>query len=222
MTTKGLTKKVIRDAAFARRLELACDGAPLCPPLHKGRLTWIKNELFSKFSETASVETVRKWLSGETKPRPDKTAMLAELLMVDVSWLQLGIDQDLAPRERRLRNAVADGIVNVITGYIQMDGGHPAFPDESAAEQNVDIHAIIKGGKYDIHVSLADSSGTFFIPTNHEALIILGVVRHGFSIAVYEITAETIESEGVRQGGSISVAVPLKKLRQIETFSQRI
>jgi len=163
---------------------------------------------------------VRKWFAGEAMPRPDKTALLAELLMVDVAWLQIGVDPDMAPRDRKIRNAQADGAVNAVAGFIQMDGGHPAFPKESGA---VDLHAIIRGAKYDFHISTADAAGHFHVPLENEELIVLGVKRaEGFCMDIYELTPDLIEAHGVRRGGSIEVAVPPKELRRVESFSNRL
>ena len=76
-------ERIIRDPEFGRRLDSACDANGICPPLHKGRLTWVQHELKRHFKEDVSVETVRKWFAGEAKPRADKVAKLAELLRTD-------------------------------------------------------------------------------------------------------------------------------------------
>jgi len=212
--------KVIRHPEFAKRLDSACDSVGQCPPKHKGRQNWVMRELKSRFKEEVTPETVRKWFAGEAMPRPDKTAMLAELLMVDVAWLQIGVDPDMAPRDRKARNAVADGAVNAVAGFIQMDGGHPAFPKEDGP---VDLHAIIRGAKYDFHISTADADGHFHVPVDNEELIVLGVARgDGFCLEIYELMPDVIEKHGNRRGGSIEVAVPTKKLRRVESFSNRL
>lgn len=223
--------RIIRDPEFARRLESACDGHPHVPPLHRGRLTWIRDHLVKNFNLDVSVETVRKWFAGEAKPRPDKTALLAQLLEVDVSWLQIGIDQDLAPRERKVRNAMADGAVNLIAGFIQMDGGNPAFPDEAdkrAARDNVDLYAIIKGANYALHVALGTLEGGGFrfpVPVNHEHVVVLGVIRSGLRIDVIELTDDLIEKYGTRRGASIEVSLDRAaavKAPRIESFAVRL
>ena len=152
--------------------------------------------------------------------------------MVDVAWLQIGIDQGLAPRARKARNALADGIVNVVAGFIQMDGGHPAFPDDGdtrAEQDNVDIYAIIRGGNYALHVALgtdAPAAGEglviFPVPAKHEAVIVLGVLRSGMSVEIFEISPDLIAEHGIRRGGSIEVSVNRATLRRIESFSQRL
>lgn len=218
--------RVIRDAEFARRLEMACNGVSGCPPMHKGRLTWLQQRLAIGFNMTVSVETVRKWVAGEAKPRQEKTAALAEILQVDVAWLHIGVDQHVPPRERRVRNAAVDGVVNVVAGLIQMDGGSPAFPQpgDMAAERNhVDIHAIIRGAKYDFHIVLADAQQRFHVPTDHGNVIVLAVVRNdGMKLQIYELASDVIDRVGVRHGGSIEVGIPLRELRLIERFTDRL
>lgn len=220
--------RIIRDPEFAKRFDQACDGYPMVPPKHSGRLTWIQRELVSRFNEKVSVETVRKWFTGEAKPRPEKLAMLAQMLQVDVAWLSLGVDPDLQPRERRARNAMADGAVNLVAGLIQMDGGYPAFPEEtgkSAQRNHVDLHAIIKGAKYDFHVSLGATEGKrirFVVPVSCADVVVLGVIKNGFAIEIVELTPEMIEA-GERRGGSVEVFVERDaKLKRIETFQVRL
>lgn len=218
----GTPHKVIRAPEFARRLTEACDAHPLVPALHNGRLGWVKRELASRFQESVSVETVRKWFHGEATPRPDKLAKLAQLLERDIAWLSLGIDPQLEPRERKVRNALADGAVNVVAGLIQMDGGHPAFPETD--EGPIDLHAIIRGGKYDIHVATGNAVGNdihFVLPTVTDAVLVLGVVKIGFALNIYEITPEVIDG-GRNRGGSVELITRPSDLRQIETFKTRL
>lgn len=212
--------KVIRDAGYAQRLTLACDRSSLCPPLHQGRLVWIVENLQKRFRLDVTTETVRKWLHGESKPKLDKNARLAELLGVDPVWLYQGIDAALSPREKKARNAMADGAVNVIAGFIQMDGGSVAFPEE---EGNVDLFAIIKGGQYAIHVCLGeerDGAYHFPAPADYSGVVVLGVVRSGLSVLVTELTPEIIEENGGRRGGAIDVS--LGEIELIESFTQRL
>jgi len=216
--------KVIRDPEFAKRLEQACDAYPHIPPKHSGRQSWIARELGKRFNVTVTTETVRKWFQGEAKPRPDKLVLIAQLLEVDMAWLSLGVDPDIEPRERKVRNASVDGAVNVVAGLIQMDGGHPAFPDKD--DPVIDMHAIIRGAKYDIHVALGEVEGEtlrFAVPTKHEDVVVLGVVRRGFSLDIYEIPLETIEA-GHRRGGSIEIVVNKDGvgLRRVESFKTRL
>lgn len=212
---------IVRDKPFAQRLAQACDSSPKEPPSAYGRLTWLKNRL-EDIGTKVSVETVRKWYSGEVKPRPEKLALLARILEVDEAWLSLGVDPNMTPRERRVRDATVDGAVNLVAGFIQMDGGYPAYPDREDGGP-IDIHAIIKGAKYDFHVSLADGDGKFSVPSKRGGAIILGVVRRsGFHIDLYEIDEDAIDQGGQRHGGSVVVTADLKKLKRITSFANRL
>jgi hypothetical protein len=218
--------KLIRDAEFAKRFASACDKYSRVPPKHSGRLVRVKNELATRFNENVSMESVRKWFAGETKPRPDKMAKLANLLEVDVAWLSLGIDHALQPRELKARNAMADGAVNVVAGLIRMDGGHPAFPSSDASDvaANVDLHAIIRGAKYDFHVSLGQAEGDqlrFTVPTNYQNMVVLGMIQRGFNLDIFEIPSEQIAT-GEHHGGSIDLVLSADKLNRIHDFKNRI
>lgn len=218
---KVVEERVIRDPEFAKHLNSACDSHGQCPPLHKGRLTWVQTELKRHFKEKISVETVRKWFAGEAKPRPEKVAMLSELLQVDISWLSLGVDKGLAPRELKARSREIDGAVNIVAGLIEMDGGHAAFATEADQKGGVDIHAILKGAKYDFHVALVDE-GVYRVPAYREGLVVLGVERSGFTIHIVEIPEDLIQRYGNNRGGVVEVKGTLKGLRRVESFAARL
>ena len=214
-------ERVIRDPEFAKRLNSACDANPVCPPLHRGRLTWLQSELATRFKEKVSVETVRKWFAGEAKPRADKVAKLAELLKVDISWLSLGVDKGMAPRELKATSREIDGAVNVVIGLIEMDGCHAAFPNEADQKRGVDIHAIIKGAKYDFHVVVLDE-GFYRVPAKREGLVVLGLTKVGMGFEIVEIPEEVIEANGTNRGGVVELKAATKGLKRVEGFTQRL
>lgn len=224
-------QKTIRDPEFGKRLVLAGDGNPRVPAYNKGRLTWVQTQFEERFNTKVSIETVRKWFAGEVKARPDKLKLLAELFEVDESWLSLGVQPDLQPREQKVRNAMASGLVNVLAGFIQMAGGHPAFPedgDKRAARQHIDLYAVIKGAQYAFHVTLAKQDGKelkFTVPANHEdVLVIAGVPTEGPGVKFFEMPSDWIEATGIRRGGAIEIPVneATNKLRRITSFADRL
>ena len=83
------SERVRPNADFARRLAEACDTAGV-PPRNHGRLKWLREEMAQRFGETVTVECIRKWLAGETLPRPANLKRLAELLGVADGWLYSG------------------------------------------------------------------------------------------------------------------------------------
>jgi transcriptional regulator with XRE-family HTH domain len=230
--------RVILDANFAARLNLASDQHPHTPEMNRGRLTWVRREMASRFDVSVSIETVRKWFSGEARPRPDKMKRLAELLEVDEAWLSLGVHPEMDRRERKARNALADGAVNVVAGLIQMAGGHPAFPepdDTRAEKEHVDIFAVIKGGRYDIHVATAtagDGAYRFAVPTTYERLFVVGLIQTGpFCFDLVELSSDLVDKAGIRRGSHLEVIVEPKgrdyaasgeTVRRIEGFDRRI
>jgi hypothetical protein len=226
----GRPGTVVRDPDFARRLEKACDAFPLVPAKNSGRQTWIKNQLAARFDISVSYETVSRWFAGEAKPRRDKMDALAEMLQVDLAWLSMGINHDLTPGERKMRNATADGAVNIVVGLIQMDGGHPAFPGEDdavARSKGVHLHAIIKGAKYDFHVSTGEIEGDkvrFSVPASYDSLFVLGLIKRRFDIEIVELPTDMIATLGTRRGSAIDVVIDLveARLRSITSFAQRI
>lgn len=236
MARKAAPKKLIRDEAFAKRLQLACDNHSHCPPLHHGRLTWIVREFKSRFKADITTETARKWCAGEVRPRRVSMTLLAELLTVDEAWLSLGNEGETTADERKARNAMAGAAVNLVAGLIELDGGHPAYPEpDSAKAKEVDIFAIIRGAQYAFKVVVGHNEGgksyTFSIPSTYRDVFVLGLVRTGpFHFDVLEIDAETIGKNKQNKGSHVAVtadkrgaayAVGGNKLRQITSFVER-
>lgn len=235
-TQKKTAKKKIRDEAFAKRLQLACDNHPHCPALHHGRLTWIVREFESRFKITITTETARKWCAGEVRPRRQSMTMLAELLLVDEAWLSIGNEGETTADERKARNVMAGAAVNLVAGMIELDGGHPAYPEPTDPKaKDIDIYAIIRGAQYAFKVAVGHSEGgksyTFSIPANYRDVFVLGIVRLGpFQWDVLELSAETITKSKENKGSHVSVtvdkrgttyAVDGQRLKQLTGFSER-
>lgn len=195
------------DRSFAKRLNTACDGHPHIPPYGHGRQTWVKEHL------EVSHEAVRKWFMGEARPRPDKMRQLSKTLEVDEAWLSLGITPDLKPRERRSRNAQAEGAVNVLAGIVQLNGGHCAFPDENDPRGGyVDLYAIVRGTSYPLHVSLATplSAGMFqfVVPKEYRDCRVIGVVQiRSMRVHALDMTTDLIDRHKSRKGGYFLVTL---------------
>jgi transcriptional regulator with XRE-family HTH domain len=222
-------ERKIRSPEFAERLASACDKHPHCPPMHNGRLVWIQKEIGKpRYGFQVTLETVRKWYHGEVMPRPDKIEALAEILQVDQSWLQIGVDRNMAPREKKVRNAMASGAVNVVAGLIQLDGGNPAFPVEGDrhAPVGVDLYAIIKGVNYPLHVTSVEDGEDgvqIAVPVDYEDIVVLVVIREeGTNVSVYRVPEEVINQHGANDGGSIVVTLGKgdvsRKLAKIRDF----
>jgi hypothetical protein len=213
---------------FAERLVKTADMNPNVPPMRSGRLTYIQGEL-EKRGHAVSIESVRKWFSGESKPHDTRAELLAEILRVDAGWLLLGTEATGTPQERRVRNAMADGVVNVVAGLMQLDGAVIAFPtpeDRYAIAQHIDLTAIIRGASYSVHVVLAEEREKgqviFSVPTDLRNTVPLGVHRReGFELSIYEITDIAIEMGTPGKQGKIEVSLRDEGVREIESFTER-
>jgi transcriptional regulator with XRE-family HTH domain len=222
---KGAQKK-IRHREFAKRMEQACETHPLCPPMHHGRLGWIAEQLEKKFGRKTTIESIRRWISGEARPRLETLNELAELFGVDSAWLALGTTPDFDPKDRKVRKAEVSGSVGLLASVIQMSGGHPAFPDDGDDKSSVDLYAVIRGAHYRFKVMLgtsdADGRLSFTVPADLDGTIAIGVQQlDNFSYAFYEIEDEVI-ALGDRKGGYSVLTVTPDQLRRIETFSERL
>lgn len=196
-----------RDLSFSRRLNEACDGHPHIPPYGQGRQTWVKEHL------DVSHEAVRKWFTGDSRPRPSKMRQLATALEVDEAWLALGITPDLTPKERKAQNARAEGATNVVAGLIQLNGGHIAFPGESDPRSDfVDIYAIIRGVQYAMDVALGQevSEGMykFVVPRQYDQCMSVGVVLAAKDqVHMINLKQDLIDKHKVRQGGYFELTI---------------
>lgn len=205
---------VVRDPAFASRLLKACEGHPEIPSFGQGQQSWIKDRL------GVSSEGVRKWFAGEAKPRPGKLKQIASLLEVDEAWLSLGIVPEAGPKEKKVRNAMADGSVNVVAGLIQMNGGYPAFPvDGDLRSEFIDIYTIIKGKQYSIHVTrgenISENHFRFRIPNEYKECTIIGVIQQTpVRLILLNIPTSAIDNNRTRKGGYLEVL--LRKVAQYD------
>lgn len=194
----------MKDPDFARRLEQACDRHEMIPAYGYGRQTWIKENM------KVSHEAVRKWVKGESRPRPSKMKELADLLGVDEAWLSLGVEPDAKPQERKERSARLEGAANVFMGMLQSAGGSAAFPDDPAGP--VDFYAIINGRHLAFHVALASKANadtvTFRLPADFEKCTTVGAVRSGpLRLDFVVLPRHIVKQHGVHHGGHVELAV---------------
>lgn len=210
---EAATIRPVRDKAFARRLNEACDQYRQVPPYNFGRLTWIKDHLLSDFKISVSMETVRKWFAGEARPRPDKMKILAALLYVDEAWLSLGITPEMEPTAKQAFNAMAPGAANLVAGMIQLQGGHPTFPEAgNPRTKNTNLCAIIKGKGLAFYVSLGNPTGKgeskFTFPAEYEHTEILGVIDTGdLTFDILRFPADLLEEHADKKGGFAEITV---------------
>ena len=205
------TVRKLPEKAFARRLEIACEGNPHCPTdQYRGKQKWVYDNLAEQFEINVSPEAVRKWFAGETRPRRAAMSALARLLEVDEAWLTLGVKPDLTPVEQRIRNAETTGAANLLAGLIQMNGGNIAYPE---GESTVSMFAIIKGRQYQVEAILAFDLGggrLRFTPSiEHGRHMVIGVVptANPLHFRLIHLTSALIEAHGERKGDFIELVV---------------
>ena len=226
------TNKILH-REFANRMAQACDGNPDVPPPNFGRLGWFVKQMKTRFNETATQESVRKWFAGESRPRHKTMAYLAQILKVDEAWLSIGRASEISTKQHRALSATVEGAVNVVAGFVRMCGGHPAFPrddDSRAKDQNISIYAIIKGAQYAFHVATgqrSESGWKVLIPVDANEVFVIAVLPvTDLHCEFVELDWEGIEAEGTRKSGMFEVTVPFEETgsrwRRIKTFAERI
>ncbi len=191
---------------FAQRLIKACREHAEAPDPGRGMQAWVAQKV------GVTPEAVRKWVSGQSRPRPAVMARLAEALEADVSWLSLGVTpiRDTRAQRRFVRNAA--GAVYLVAGLIEMDGGHVAFRDDDHDDPDIDLHAIIDGRSLALHVATAQRAGVgryrIAVPTQHEHLVVVGVFK-GRDLTPRLVTMHSadIEEYGENRGGYVEIEV---------------
>lgn len=195
--------KVIRDKAFAKRLEIAVENHPQAPSGH-GRQKWLKDRMSENFNTNVSPEGVRKWFAGEARPKPKMMSLVARALAVDEAWLSLGIAPTDKPEERKKRNAMAGGAVNLVAAQIQLAGGNIAFADPGSP---FDLFAILKGKQHSISVSLLDhaASQTFHVPMNAPVSIVVLPTENPTVFRYFGMLKEGVAKVGEIRGDYVQV-----------------
>lgn len=192
---------------FARRLHQACDDTASVPEYGKGRQVVVANKL------EVSQEAARKWFAGESMPKPEKMKKLAEFLEVDRAWLALGEKPELTRDAKKLAGKIVEGSVLLIAGTLQMAGANCAFPSEDdPRKDHIDIYAILRGKKIDLHVSTAKELATgqfeFIVPREYADVQCVGFVpARGVMFHMLDLTRELIDKHKARRSGDFTVTV---------------
>jgi transcriptional regulator with XRE-family HTH domain len=210
------TGRLIRDKAFAKRLSAVCDASDQVPAYNFGRLTWVRDQMAAQFNEKVSVESIRKWFSGEVRPRPEKIRMLSQLLKVDEAWLTVGVTPELAPDEKKQRVTSTNGAVNILAGYLMISGWTVAFPSspDLMEETGVDVYGIRRGKQYFFSVPLGVVNGKevrFEIVNQYEQCVLVGVIPVSpTQVHFVAINHDVVKAHGVKRGSHINLALALE------------
>lgn len=190
--------------AFVRRLTQACDESKIIPPHGQGRQRMIAERV------DVAQETVSKWFKAVAMPQPDPMQKLADLLEIDHSWLALGVQPEITPRERRVQGRQSDGAVHLAWGMLALEGAHcgaPAANDPRA--EYVDFYATLRGSVYPIHVTLAREVSRdqfeIVLPREHNATRCLAVMPAGVGKYHFLDLVESLIKEHSKRKGAIAL-----------------
>ena len=128
--------------------------------------------------------------------------------------------------------------MNVVAGFIQLAGGHPAYPrfdDQRAIDDDIDLYVIIRGAQYNVHVALARGEGDnlkFVIPSTYENLMVIGLIPTSpLCCDAIELPSELIAEHGKRRNVHLEIEIKRKgdnyvtgatAWPKIERFDQRL
>lgn len=189
-----------------KRLAQACADNPRIPKLHEGLYPYIGERI------GASNEAVRKWFSGDARPRNDKLEPLAKLIGCDPVWLATGVAPELSKQEMREWHAKAHGAVNVVTGMMEMAGaacGTPG-PDDPSAD-DVHLFVTLRGRVIRYHVTTArnvDGKWVFPVPHSTKGLSVIGVIpENPFAPVLLDMPTDQIEANRSKRAGGYDVVV---------------
>jgi transcriptional regulator with XRE-family HTH domain len=192
---------------FYRRLKKICDDSPMVPPYGHGRQVHLASKL------KVSQEAVRKWFTGDARPRTDKMRALAKLLEVDEAWLSLGITPEMDRVEKRQHSSRVEGSVYLLFGMFTLAGGHCAFPGEKdTRKEYVDFYAIVQGTQMAVHTSvgrtISKNRWEFIVPHEWKDVRCIGVVpMPGMKFHVLDLDARLLEEHITRKGGDFAVLI---------------
>lgn len=195
---------------FARRLNQACDDLGNIPPLGQGRQVYFARKL------KVSQEAVRKWFSGEARPRVRVMVELAKLLNVDPAWLSFGIEPTLTAPEKKMYQRKTEGVVYLALGMSMLSGGSCARPAENDPRRDyVDYYMILDGEQVAIHTTLgrevSPSEVEFVLPREYDQVRNLGVVYgRGAKIQMLDLKSDLVDRHKEKLGGGWRVCATIK------------
>lgn len=186
---------------FAQRLNAACDDLGTVPPHGQGRQVFFARKL------KVSQEAVRKWFSGEARPRIRLLVELARILNVDPAWLSYGVDPIVNASEKRVLTKKAEGVVYLALGMSMLSGGSCARPGEDDPRKDfVDYYMISDGDQIAVHVALARPTEPgeleFALPREYEQVRNLGIVFAGSTkIHMLNLRRDVIDRHKEKRAG---------------------
>lgn len=179
MTNNKKNAERVLHPEFAKRLRDAADNNPRIPSLNSGRLVYLAEEL-KKHGLDVSVETVRKWFAGETRPQYRRTGILAQVLRVDETSLLSDVD---VTESKQVETEQFPASLRFVAAMLELEGFHVAFPkdnDATAKANGIDMYGIIHGKMAAITVVIGEKRNgevVFRVPSKARNNTVLGIVR---------------------------------------------
>jgi len=202
--------------AFHTRFIRAMEGHPRCPVQVHGRLTWFRDLLEAETGEGVSLQTVQKWSTGASVPRPPKIAKMAQALGVDDIWLAMGRSQPQTDQSKLRRARAASGSLLVVAGLAELSGGHVAFPDKQEGAAN-SIFVTLDGTLRQINVVVADivnGKVRADVPSGVSG-VVLGIEQsqeNPFCVRLFDLTDAEVSPEGL-------AVADLKDVQEVTTIA---
>ena len=155
-----------------------------------------------------SQEAVRKWFSGESRPKQPTVRKLASALNVDYVWLALGTSHGEIEK-RRAAAGRQDSAVYALAGFVIEKGYNMAF---APADADHDIDAIGHGAHKVLVVRSANVASrnkwTVKFPLSSMELANIAAFRRHDALFAYDflwLTAQELTEHGFREGNDICV-----------------
>lgn len=155
-----------------------------------------------------SQEAVRKWFSGESRPKQPTVRKLASALNVDYVWLALGTSHGEIEK-RRAAAGRQDSAVYALAGFVIEKGYNMAF---APADADHDIDAIGHGAHKVLVVRSANVASrnkwTVKFPLSSMELANIAACRRHDALFAYDflwLTAQELTEHGFREGNDICV-----------------
>lgn len=193
--------------AFVLRLKLACDQSKNVPPPNKGRQQYIADQL------KLAPEAISKWFKGVSMPRPNMMAQLAELLGVEQTWLQFGVNPEMDRQDRKTFSREMTGAVHLVMGLTMLNGGYCGLPSaKDDRSETVDFYATVEGAVHMVHVCLArviddEQCEVLITPEYKQVDCVVVIPRQAGKYDLVLLNDEAIDENKGRRNGLYSLII---------------
>jgi len=195
---------------FSKRLATACNDSQLIPDYGRGRQAFIAKRL------KVTQEAVRKWFSGDSRPKPKVMTQLAALVEADEAWLALGVKPEIDRKEKRSLGVQTEGAVFFLFGLATMAGATAAFAGKDDPRSGyIDFYFILNGVQYPVHVcvgrEISKNVHEFIVPKEYSEVRCVGVVPLSHTrFHLVHLRTNLIDDHKQKKGGALAVTVSRK------------